>query len=162
MLVTTASHLIALKAIPHAEERVNCPVPAAEFEELLGQAAELLNVNENEFDVSIRHREIKKTLKDAFPDREFKNIPLAVKRREDNPQFVTWTGSNTVLGGAIDNGRLTLKDETRVTALIPQADGTVTAALVRDLRTNDDVLVYAKVISRVASRKQPRLSADFF
>jgi hypothetical protein len=76
MLVTTASHLIALKAIPHAEERVNCPVPAAEFEELLGQAAELLNISGNEFNVSICHREIKKTLKDAFPDHEIKMSPL--------------------------------------------------------------------------------------
>jgi hypothetical protein len=59
MIVTTASHLIALKAIPHAEGRVNYPVPAAEFEGLLGQAAELLNVNENEFNVSIRHVKLK-------------------------------------------------------------------------------------------------------
>ena len=57
---TTVPHLIALTTVPHLDERVNCPIRKTEFEELLGQTAELLNVNENEFDISIRRREIKK------------------------------------------------------------------------------------------------------
>jgi hypothetical protein len=162
MLEATVSHLIALVALPHPDERVNCPIPSTEFEELLEQAAEILNVNENEFDISIRHREIKKALKDAFPDREIKNIPLAVKRREDNPKLVTWTGSNTVLGDAIDNDRLTIQDEMRVTALIGRTDDSIGAALVRNLKTNDDVIVLAKVILHAASRKQTKSSIDFF
>lgn len=148
---TVVSHFIALAAVPHLGERVNCPIPTTEFEELLEQAAELLNVNENEFDMSIRHREIKKVLKGAFPDREIKNIPLAVKRREDNPELVTWTGSNTILGGAINDGRLTIRDETRVTALVSKTDDSVGAALLRDLKTNDDLVVFAKVILRLTS-----------
>jgi len=154
VLETTVSYPITLAAVPHIDERVNCPIPRTEFEELLEEAAELLNVNENEFDISIRHREIKNVLKGAFPDREIKNIPLAVKRREDNPELVTWTGSNTVLGKVISNDRLTIRDETRVTALVGGTDGSVGAALLRDLKTNDDVVVFAKVILCVASRNK--------
>ena len=143
-----------MAAVPHIDERVNCPIERTEFEELLGQAAELLNVNENEFDISIRHREIKKVIKDAFPDREIKNIPLAVKRREDNPAFVTWTGANTVLGNAINSERLTIRDETRVTALVGSADDSIDVALLRDLRTNNDVIVYAKVSLHAMSRNK--------
>ena len=160
MLEQTASHLIALIAVPHPDERVNCPIPRTEFEELLGQAVDILNINENEFDISIRHREIKRVLKDAFPDRDIKNIPLAVKRREDNPKLVTWTGSNTVLGDVIDNDRLTIQDEMRVTALVGGTNDTIGAALVRDLKTNDDVIVFAKVIPCAASRKQMNPSID--
>ena len=140
-------HLSGVVAIPHSEERVNCPIPPEEFEDLLQQAGELLNVNENEFDISIRHRELKKVLTKAFPNREVKNIPLAVKRREDNPQYVTWSGSDTLLGDAIGNDRLTIRDETRVTAVFRGFDPRrVRAALLRDLKSNKDVLIFAKVI----------------
>ena len=150
------SHLSDFVAIPHPGERNNCPIPSEEFENLLHQSGELLNVHEHEFDISIRHREIKKVVENAFPNRGVKNIPLAVKRREDNPQYVTWSGSNTVLGPVIDNDRLTIRDETRVTRIYTGYDEPSSAgfAILRDLRSNKDVLVFAKVILPAVSRKR--------
>jgi len=140
-----ATHWTCSCPIPHAGERVNCPIPSDEFESLLKQSGELLNVHEHEFDISIRHREIKKVLNEAFPDRGIKNIPLAVKRREDNPRYVTWTGSNTVLGDVIHSDRLTIRDETRFSAVFSGIDDKrIRIALLRDLRTNSDILVFAK------------------
>ncbi|KAF9646149.1 pyranose 2-oxidase [Thelephora ganbajun] len=142
-----ATHWTCSCPIPHPEERVNCPIDRTKFKDLLKQAGEILNVNENEFEISIRHREVKKVLKAAFPNREIKNIPLAVKRRADNPKLVTWTGSNTVLGGAISNKRLTIRDETRVTRVVRKQGtlDTIEAADLLDLRTNKKVAVKAKV-----------------
>jgi len=57
-----------------------------------------------------------------------------------------------VLGNAINSDRLTIWDETRITALVGKTDDSVGAALLRDLRTNDDVTVCAKVILHAMSR----------
>jgi pyranose oxidase len=141
-----ATHWTCSCPSPHPEERVNCPISSKEFDKLLDESAKLLNVHENEYDISIRHREVKKVL--AKAGYNIKNIPLAVKRREDNPQYVTWSGSNTVLGDAIKNPRLTIRDETRVTDVFPSpilpAEIHIGVARLRDLRTNKDVIVRAK------------------
>ena len=133
-------------AIPHKEEREKCPIEYNEFEDLLEEAGQILNVHENEFDGSIRHREVKKFLQGKFPDRKIQNIPLAVERGE-NREFVTWTGADTVLGDAIKSNRLTIRMETRVTAVAKGDDPSrVGAALLRDIRSDNDDVVAAKVI----------------
>jgi len=80
------------------------------------------------------------------PGRIFKNLPLAVKRRVDNPDYVTWTGTNTILGEW--NDKFQLLTETRVTQVIwgrsNQSEEPVEYALLRDLNTNDDRLIIAK------------------
>ena len=155
MLEANGQHLSGFIAHPHAGEMVNCPIPSKEFEGLLDESAKLLNVHGNEFDISIRHREIKKVLTKAFPDRKIVNIPLAVERRKENARYVTWTGANTVLGDALNNDRLTIRDETRFTAVYSGFDNkTARIALLRDLRTNKDILVFAKVISCTVLRKR--------
>ena len=147
MLEANGQHLSGFIAHPHTGERVNCPIPSEEFEALLEESAKLLNVHEHEFDISIRHREIKKVLTKAFPDRKFINIPLAVERRKENTRYVTWSGANTVLGDALKSDRLTIRDETRFTAVYSAFDNkTARVALLRDLKTNKDILVFAKVI----------------
>lgn len=67
-----------------------------------------------------------------------------------------------MLGDAINNSRLAIRDETRVTVLVGVNDVIISTALVRKLRTNDDVIVLAKVILRVTSRKHLNLSIVFF
>lgn len=115
---------------------------------LLERAGTLLNVHSNEYDQSIRHNLVRKGLTEAlaqYPGRTFHNIPLAVQRRTDNPEYVTWTGANTILGEW--NDTFELLTETRVTRLgnFIEQGTTIDYALLRDLNTDEDRIVVAKV-----------------
>jgi pyranose oxidase len=134
-------------AVPHDEERVNNPIDKAEFDVLLDRAKTLLNVHNDQYDDSIRHTVVKDTLQPLAKSRGVTSLPLGVERRTDNPEYVTWTGSNTILGNVPKDPRFTLVTEMRVTELIASTidPKQVDAVLVRNLNTNDDELVIAKV-----------------
>lgn len=148
-----STHWTCACPIPHDEERTELHkvIPKTTVDRLLSEAGTLLNVHEHEYDGSIRHNLVKDALQNAmdaeFPGRTFHSIPLAVKRRTDNPEYVTWTGMNTVLGEWINT--FPILTETRVTR-IAQADpfpveGTpFQYALLRDLNTDEDKVVFAK------------------
>ena len=106
-------------AIPHAEEISQNPIPKAERDLLFQRARTLLNVHNDQYDMSMRHTTVKNTLIDKLPaNREVQSLPLAVERRADNPTYVTWSGSNTILGDVSSYGdRFTLMSETRFTKL---------------------------------------------
>lgn len=115
---------------------------------MLNEAGTLLNIHSNEYDESIRHNLVKKGLTEAFmqfPGRTFQNIPLAVKRRLDNPEYVTWTGTDTILGEW--NDTFTLLMETRVTRVVVDKNGgpPIMCALLRNLNTDKDRIIVAKV-----------------
>ena len=133
-------------------------IPKDVLEPLLMQAGELLNVHEHEYDHSIRHNLVAKGLQEAMadagnnPPRQFKNIPLAVQRRTDNPDYVTWSSAATVMGEWIDT--FEILTETRVTAVgksTPGDEKHIEYALVRDLKTNQDRLITAKVRCKISS-----------
>lgn len=134
-------------ATPHLEEAVNNPIPKPEFDALLKRAGTLLNVHSDQYDDSIRHTVVKEALKQLPRTRGVGNLPLGVKRRADNPLYVTWTGCDTILGDAVKSPRFTLLTEKRVTQIVPSTidPKKVGAAIVRDLNTNDDIMVIAKV-----------------
>jgi len=138
-----ATHWTCAVPRPHLEESKNCPFPRTELDALIDRASVLINMHANEFDESIRHRVVRKTLNDAYgPSRPFTNLPLAVKRNE-NKKFVTWSGADTVFGDSIKSPRFTLKAETRVTRLLVDG-GNVVGALLKDLQTRKEILVKAK------------------
>jgi pyranose oxidase len=147
-----ATHWTCACPIPNDEERIELHkvIPKARMDELLGKAGTLLNVHSDEFNHSLRHQLVGEGLTQAFvqfPGRTaFHNIPLAVERRVDNPDYVTWTGTDTILGKW--NEAFELLTETRVTSLgwkmIGNEGAPVEYACVRDLRTNKDRLVVAK------------------
>jgi pyranose oxidase len=114
---------------------------------LLEEAKNKLNVHSDQYDHSIRHTVVKDTLMKAFPNRGITNLPLAVHRNSDNPDYVTWTGTNTILGKTVESSRFTLSPEVRVTKVIRDTTdpGKIVAAKVRDLRTDHDQYVIAKV-----------------
>ncbi|KAL0061207.1 hypothetical protein AAF712_011966 [Marasmius tenuissimus] len=144
--------------IPHDEERVEIHkvIPKSRLDDLLQQSGKLLNVHEHEYDHSIRQNLVKKALQNAmdteFRGRDFHPIPLAVERRKDNPEYVTWSSASTVLGEWGNADKFTLLTETRVTRVgqfdnkIPQADVPMDYVLIRDLNTDKDKVVFAKTI----------------
>ncbi|KAK0503731.1 pyranose 2-oxidase [Armillaria luteobubalina] len=130
------------------------PINQRELDALLRHGKALLDVNGDQFDESIRHHVIESTLADAVEGtREVRSTPLAARRCPENKKFVTWSGSNTVLGEDLStnkNSRFTLSPETRVTRLVrdPFDPSKIVAAVCRNLKTDRDVLVkYTFVIA---------------
>ncbi|KIJ91505.1 GMC oxidoreductase [Laccaria amethystina LaAM-08-1] len=141
-----ASHWTCSCPEPQEEERkeLNKVIAQDELKKLLDGAGKLLGVHPDQFDNSIRHKHIKKLLQGAFPKRGVTNIPLAVKRRTDNPDYVTWSGSNTVLGEQVK--KIKLHTETRVTELLFDVDARkIGGAIVLDLNNHKKIFVRAKV-----------------
>ncbi len=102
-----------------------------EWERLYEEGERLLNTHSHEFDDSIRHTAVREALQDEFSElpEEYRvqNLPLGVERRKDNPKFVHWTGTDTVLGpladGNLDEEPFVLKPQHRCTRLVPSQDG---------------------------------------
>ena len=123
-------------------------IPQNEFNALLESAGKILGVHSDQFNSSIRHNVVKTLLQDdpAFQSRGVTDIPLGVKRRTDNPDYFTWTGSDTVLGDQVKNENFTLLTETRVTKLhFDTFTKKVDGAILRDLNTDKNIVVKAKV-----------------
>jgi len=143
-----ATHWTCATPNPHAEELPDT-FTSSKWDALYARAKTLVKTNLTAFDNSIRHNVVKDTLNDAYkndPGRVFKNLPLAVERRTDNPEYVTWTGSDTVLGDLAvpgKNPRFTLKAETRATAFV-HLGNKIHGVLLRDLSIDQDFVVIAK------------------
>lgn len=131
-------------ARPHLEESKNIPIPRPEFDALLGRSEKLLNVHDDQYDNSIRNHIVKSALKAEFGEDRVKSLPLAVQRNKQNSEFVTWSGTDTVLGTF--SKHVELRPETRVTRLVLSAVGNkIEGVLCRDLKTKKDFLIKAKV-----------------
>jgi pyranose oxidase len=143
-----ATHWTCSCPQPADEERVNNPIGKTELDNLLNEAEKLLNVHLDQYDESIRHQVVRDTLIHEFPDRHVQGLHLGVQRNKENPQYVTWTGSNTVLGEYAKNPpkRFSLRSETRVTTVFPTVyqSPAIFFVKVRDLKTNRDILIRAK------------------
>ncbi|MBA3610870.1 MAG: pyranose oxidase [Rubrobacter sp.] len=105
--------------------------PDEEWDRLYIEGEKLLNTHAHEFDDSIRHVTVRDALQAEYSELPegfgAQNLPLAVERRKDNPQFVHWTGTDTVLGpladGDQDSEPFILKPEHRCTRLVQSSDG---------------------------------------
>ena len=142
-----ATHWTCACPLPHAEERKENPIAPAELDGLLAHSRRILHVTTDQYDDSIRHNTVLDALR-AGTTRNIQPLPLAVRRRTDNPLYVTWSGSNTVLGDAVDSPRFTLHTETRVTEVIrhPEDPSKILGVLVRDLKTDTDHFIVAKAV----------------
>jgi len=142
-----ATHWTCACPLPHAEERRENPIASAELAALLARGRAILDVTTDQYDDSIRHNTVLDALR-AGTDRNIQPLPLAVRRRADNPIYVTWSGSNTVLGDAVNSPRFTLSPETRVTRVIRDEvdQSKIIGVLVRDLKTDTDHLVLARAV----------------
>lgn len=113
-----------------------------EWDRLYKEGERLLNTHHNEFDNFIRHTMVRETLQAEFKELaapyNVQNLPLAVERRKDNPDFVHWTGTDTVFGPLADmplnKDPFILKEQHRCSRLVPSADGSrIEYAEIQDL-----------------------------
>ncbi|KAF8422789.1 pyranose 2-oxidase [Boletus edulis BED1] len=142
-----ATHWTCACPIPHEDERKQNPIEWNQLRGLLYTARKkLLKVDSHQFDNSVRHTVVKKALIAHIDSARVKNLPLAVKRRKDNPHFVTWSATDTVFGNTVN--KLQLLAEHRVTKVVgvKTAPGDVKGVLLRDLKEDKDRVVRAKAI----------------
>ena len=106
------------------------------------QARTLLNTHTDQYDKSIRHRVVLETLRNEFSHLpspyDVQPLPLAVERRRDNDEFVTWSSTATLFGPLarmpLDADPFILKGQHRCKRLIRSADGKrIDCAEVEDL-----------------------------
>ncbi|KAI1341795.1 pyranose 2-oxidase [Xylariaceae sp. FL0016] len=120
-----------------------------EWRMLYDDARSLFRTDDTLFDHSIRQDLIKKTLCRANPGRRFICMPLAGQRSAKNPEYVEWTATAQILGEAADpkygGGKFELKTQHCCTSLrVDPTTGQVIEAKIKDLLTDEDVIVKAK------------------
>jgi pyranose oxidase len=99
---------------------------ANEWDRLYSGAEIILNTHRHEFDHAIRHNIVRDVLSAEYTELsepyQVQNLPLAVERRTDHPEFVTWTGTDTVFGpllnGDLDSEPFILRAEHRCNRLV--------------------------------------------
>ncbi|KAG8733576.1 Pyranose 2-oxidase [Ceratobasidium sp. 423] len=155
-----ATHWTCACPIPHPDERRNSPLDQDELLDLVDQAGKLFDVNLDQYDHSVRHNLVRGVLAKAYPGQRdghdiVTNLPLAVKRNP-NPDYVTWSGTDTVLGKYADlkDKRLTLLPEHKLFGFIREGDknleqlymgtGPIQFAYVKDLKSNIYLSIPAK------------------
>ncbi|KAI0265044.1 pyranose 2-oxidase [Gloeopeniophorella convolvens] len=124
-----------------------------EWEKLYTRARAILKTNDTSYDHSIRHTVVKEALQKGYGvGREVASLPLALNlRRTDNPDFVTWTGSNTILGELAKpgyKGNFTLRVSLTcffIHGAFGANDNKVYAAYLRDLKNNKPIIVVSKI-----------------
>ena len=79
-----------------------------EWDKLYTEGETILKTNQKMFEHSIRNTVVKEALKEAYPELKNEkdmpqNLPLAGERNKAAPEFVTWTGGDTILGDELIN-----------------------------------------------------------
>lgn len=111
----------------------------AEWDLLYSSAQRIIGTSDQEFNHSVRHNIVLRTLEKEFPHRNPKPLPLACHRLADDSPYVQWHGADVVYGDMFTNpnklnaegvqrGRFRLLTNTRCTKLIQgpaSSDGTI-------------------------------------
>ncbi|MEU2718615.1 pyranose oxidase [Streptomyces sp. NPDC007205] len=116
-------------------------LPDAEWDDLYTEAEQIFGTREDVYDGSLRHELVRESLlaeyRELAPPYAPRSLPLAVRRRTDNPALVHWSGTDDVFGPLADGvcpDLFDLRAEHLCTRLFLSADGTrVTHAEIRDL-----------------------------
>ncbi len=98
-----ATHWTACTPWEHPTIERSDLLSAEEWVKLYEESEKLLQTNQTLFQHSIRNTVVKETLQKTYPElstSEYppQNIPLAGQRGLKAPEFITWTGADTILG----------------------------------------------------------------
>ncbi|XP_068712210.1 uncharacterized protein [Montipora foliosa] len=169
-----ATHWTACTPREHPTIERSSLLPPHEWDKMYEEAETILKTNQNMFDDTkidqfgggapsgvthfIRNTVVRDTLRSTYPHLTKKEaipqyLPLAGVRREDAPEFITWSGADTVLGEDMltalkEKNRFNLKEMWQCVKLIYTDSGhgtqKVTYAEVRDLLNKSSYRVKAK------------------
>ncbi|KAI0265047.1 pyranose 2-oxidase [Gloeopeniophorella convolvens] len=147
-----ATHWTCATPTPRFDELPDTYKPE-EWKSLYTRARAILKTNDTSYDHSIRHTVVKEALQKGYGvGREVASLPLALNlRRTDNSDFVTWTGSNTILGKLAEpgyKGNFTLRVSLTCFFFYDVSGGNVNqicGAYLRDLKDNKPIIVRAKI-----------------
>jgi pyranose oxidase len=129
------------------------------WDELYGAGEKLLRTNQDAFKNSIRHKLVLKAIKEHYllnpqfappPEYPVQALPMAVTRSTDprNNEFVSYTGTDTILADVIDDPELRenleILPESRVKLLVKAGDA-IDHAVIEDLMEGDAYEVHAGV-----------------
>lgn len=136
-----------------------------EWDSLYTEAETLFETNDKTFDDSVRHRLVKKILRDTFDaeggdaeQRDVLSMPLACKPGKSK-SHIDWSCTASILGDELSNPdpkfqtasstKLTVLPQTQLDAFLVEDDGTgngdaVHGAVIVDLESGDEYLVDAK------------------
>ncbi|HEX3832790.1 MAG TPA: pyranose oxidase [Solirubrobacteraceae bacterium] len=123
-----------------------------EWEELYSESERRFGTTQTAFSHAIRHQLVLDILTEEFGELEApyqaQALPLAVRRRTDNPRFVHWSGTDTVLGPLAHDdhdGRFDLRPEHICRRLALSVDGShIEYAEVEDLTSSRMLRVEAE------------------
>lgn len=134
------------------------PIPLQELDDLYGRAEGIIRTTNEAYDHSIRHQLVRRALLDQGI-KEVEGLPLAVRRREDDDDLVTWSGTDTVLGPLADPARMTraVKEQDGEFLLFPQHQCT---RLV--LNADQSAVEYAEVRNLADLRQRIRVRAKVY
>ncbi len=142
-----ATHWTACTPEEHPEIERSTLISGEEWKRLYGEAKELLKTSQEMFDDTkpgsgvkaavgaqnpgpfhkqtqfIRNRLVRDTLQKAYPNLTGEDVkpqflPLAGERRKDVPEFITWSGTDTVLGDDVVNNLGTDQAKLEIKVLI--------------------------------------------
>ena len=148
-----SAHWTCCTPEPHPEIERPDIYDEAQWNTLFKEAKALIGTRTTEFENSIRQQLVKHTLLDKYASskRVFEAMPLACKRREDNPDWVEWSASATVFGDITKtedrpgNKDFELWSEHQCTRLLRDPEnGEIEGVIVKDLRSEIKHLVTAK------------------
>ncbi|KAK6343486.1 hypothetical protein TWF730_011075 [Orbilia blumenaviensis] len=154
-----AAHWTCATPRPHPKLELPDTYDSKRWDQLFSAAERLIGTSSDEFEDSIRQQLVKRTLQEAYADddREFKALPLACKRSEQNKSFVKWSSTATVLGQELIDilkqepsraKKFELLDEHLCEKILPVNDDPkqVWGVKAQDLRTGTDKLIKAKQV----------------
>ncbi|MGW7824744.1 GMC oxidoreductase [Streptomyces puniciscabiei] len=125
-------------------------ITAQDWDRYYSEGEEMLGVSRHEFDESVRQRLVVEALREEFSELPegygVQGLPLAVRRRTDDPRMVRWAGADTVFGDLADgpNESFTLLPHHLCTRLVPDGTGSrITHAEARDLAATRLVKIVA-------------------
>ena len=82
-------------------------ITGKEWDDLYDKAETLLNVHKDLFEDSIRNTIVRQILRETYPDlpEGYKpgTLPLAAERNSHCKEFVTWSGTDVILGDELIN-----------------------------------------------------------
>lgn len=100
----TTSLKVALTCATPEPHQVELPdkYRPEDWDKLMKEAKELINVNNTAFDeTSLRQAIVKETLEESFAGRQIESLPLACKKNATDSS-VSWSSVSTILGDLID------------------------------------------------------------